>query len=123
MGTRRQVISFLVATSLLAAPVAAMGAHVADSSTKLASLTYGMIPAAPGYAVEDAHTVTDIMEFSEAELWDGLELAVPELVDEFELVVTEDEDEYELAVPKFNDGLELAQAQSFGVSAEGLEDQ
>jgi len=35
----------------------------------------------------------------------------------------ENEDEYELAVPDFNDGLELAQAKSFGISAEELEDQ
>jgi hypothetical protein len=111
MGTRRQVISFLVATSLLAAPVAAMGAHVSGSNTKLASLIYGMMPAAPGYAVEDAHAMTDIVEFSKPDLWDGLELAIPELVDELELVV--DEDEYELAVPDFNDGLELAQAKEF----------
>ena len=64
-----------------------MGAHVSGSNTKLASLTYGMMPAAPGYAVEDAHAMTDIVEFSEPDLWDGPELAVPELVDELELVV------------------------------------
>ena len=123
MGTRRQVLSLLVATSLLVSPVAAMGTQVADSTTKLAALTYGTVPTAHDYVIEDALDVTDMMQFAEADIWDGLEMAVPELVDEFELVMAEVEDGYELALPDLNDGLELAQAQTLDIGAEGLEDQ
>ena len=123
MGMRRQVLPYLIATSLLTAPVAAMGARVADLTTNLTVLTYGTMPVAPGYALKNGHDVTAFLQIVEADLWDELELAVSELADEFELIVATDEDGYELALPDYSDGLELAQAQSFGIGAEGLDDQ
>ena len=121
MAMRRQVLPYLFATSLLVAPLAAMGAHASDSTTVLAALTYGTAPATLGYSIGDAHDVTDIGQSENADMWDELELAVPELTDELELAVTELDDGYELALPDFDDGLELAQAESFGISAGGLE--
>jgi len=122
MGMRRQILPYLFATTLLVAPVAAMGAHASDSTTVvLAALTYGTAPATHGYSVGDAHDDIDIGQPANADMWDVLELAVPELTEGLELAVTEDDDGYELALPDFDDGLELVQSQSFGISADGLE--
>ncbi|GEM_PF-2969082 len=114
MGSRRQVFSLFVATTLLAAPLAASGARVTDSAGISPTEVQNSFALPLHDAVEDAHGVVEEMQITDDDRWDGLELAVPELVEELELVVAGDEDydEYELALPDATDGLELAQAGS-----------